>query len=104
MNRLPTMPEWIENPKPSYNRLKEIYKDGLSKYLSEGEGELRSKLYEQTFNALGFQYVNGKGATDLAYERPDYFLFSTIQDYKNERPLAVALVYPWRPIKLLGPL
>ena len=95
MNRLPTMSEWGEDPKPAYNRLKEICKDGLSKYLSEREGELRSKLYEQTFRALGFQYVTGKGATDPAHERPDYFLFSTTQDSKNERPLAVALVYPW---------
>jgi len=95
MNRLPDMPEWHENPKPDYDRLRGIYKDGLSKYLSEKETELRSKLYEQTFSALGFQYVTGKGPTDPAHERPDYFLFSTTQDSKKESPLAIALVYPW---------
>ena len=95
MNRFPIMSEWRVDPKPAYNRLKEIYQDGLSRYLSEREGGLRSKLYDPTFSALGFQYRHGKGATDPAHERPDYFLFSPTQDSKNERPLAVALVYPW---------
>ncbi|MFX0204367.1 MAG: Eco57I restriction-modification methylase domain-containing protein [Candidatus Hodarchaeota archaeon] len=95
LNRLQASSEWLEDPKPAYNRLKEIYKDGLSKYLSEREADIRSKLYEPTFIALGFQFKVGKGSTDPAHEQPDYYLFSPKQDSKKDRPIAVALVYPW---------
>lgn len=95
MNRLQVRPEWNEDPKPAYKRLKEIYKESLSKYLSEQEVEVRHELYEPTFKELGFKYETGKVATDPAYERPDYYLYSPHHKPKQDKPIAVALVYPW---------
>jgi hypothetical protein len=95
MTRLQETREWLEDPKPAYKKLQEIFKDSLSDYLSEPEHELRSKRYEPAFSTLGFQYTVGKGPTDPAHERPDYYLFSPYQDLKKDKPIAVALAYPW---------
>ncbi len=95
MNRLHSKPEWSKDPKPAYKGLKSIYKESLSKYLSEREVKIRSELYEPTFKELGFKYKTGKAATDPAHKRPDYYLYSAEQNPNTDKPLAVALVYPW---------
>ena len=94
-HRLPTRSEWSQDPKPAYRELKAIYKESLSKYLSEREDKIRSELFEPTFKQLGFKYKIGKASTDPAHERPDYYLYSPEPNPKTDTPLAVALVYQW---------
>ncbi len=95
INRLPTRPEWREDPKPAYKKLREICKDNVSEYISERESGIRLNLFEPVFKELGFQMKAGKGAADPSYGQPDYYLYSTNHNHKDHKPIAVALIYPW---------
>jgi len=95
VNRLPGMDEWKVDPKPAYQILRDIYKDSISSYRPENEEHLREQLFIPTFKALGFIPFEGKAADDASHSKADYTLFEPGKKSAGERPLALALVYPW---------
>ncbi|HVF59170.1 MAG TPA: hypothetical protein VNJ70_05095 [Thermoanaerobaculia bacterium] len=91
LDRLQGMPEWQEDPKPVYRRLRERYLDAAARLASKSEEELRQELFEPTLSALGFEFQRGKAASSDAVE-PDYLLFSP---GAANRVIAVCLTYRW---------
>lgn len=92
-DRLRSLPEWSEDPKPAYKRLRELYAGSPAKFTGNPESLLRRELFEPVLTALGFEARQGKPSTVDEVE-PDYRLFAP--DAKaNGMPLAVCLAYVW---------
>lgn len=91
MERLRERDEWKEDPKPAYQRLKELYFSASSKYGNKPEEFLRSNLYENVFKILSFDYIASKKA-DSSTKEPDYFLYKL---KTKSNPIAVCLTYAW---------
>jgi hypothetical protein len=89
--RLPEMPEWRDDPKPAYLRLRELYTGASARLAGKKEEVLRTELLEPALEALGFHSVPGKRSGSAAAE-PDYRLFSPAD---STAPLALCLAYPW---------
>ena len=90
--RLPNsgdFPEWAEDPKPAYKRLREIYQAGHSGRSAATRESLRVTLLEPFFSELGFQLEAGRNSDDPTEPEPDYRLTS------NGQTLALCLAYPW---------
>lgn len=88
--RLPNseeFPEWAEDPKPAYKRLREIYQAAHAGRATTTRESLRAGLLEPIFNELGFQLEAGRSSGDPA--EPDYRLSFAGQT------LALCLGYPW---------
>ncbi len=91
MNRMPQLREWSDDPKPTFLRLHELYRQAASRFAGKGEEIVRTDLLEPTFEALGFSFEVGKKASS-AEKDPDYRLFSP----ENSRyPIATCLTYSW---------
>ena len=91
MERLKQHKEWIDDPKPVFAQLREIYKSASSRFGNEPEAVLRKDLLEPVFKTLEFSYKVGKKSDSSDYE-PDYRLF---QQGTKEKLLAVCLTYSW---------
>jgi len=91
LERLPAFPEWGTDPRPSFDRLREIFQGAGTRLAGKGEGLLKKELTEPALQILGFDFKQGKG-TGSATAEPDYRLFSP---EKPTSPIAVCLAYPW---------
>ena len=91
--RLRSLPEWSEDPKPTYKRLRELYAGSPAKFSGKPESPLRQELFEPVLTALGFEARHGKSGTGEVVE-PDYRLFAPGAQ-ANAKPLAVCLAYVW---------
>lgn len=91
LNRLPDLPVWTEDPKPSYVRLRELYHGAASRFAGKDKNVVRNELIEPVLQALGFEAKPGRKAGNSSAE-PDYHLYSTDSTTSS---LALCLVYPW---------
>jgi len=91
--RLRSLPEWSEDPKPTYKRLRELYAGSPAKFTGKPESSLRNELFEPVLTALGFEARPGKSSTSDDVD-PDYRLFPPGAK-ANGKPLAVCLAYVW---------
>jgi hypothetical protein len=76
--RLPNsedFPEWREDPKPAYKRLREIYQTVHARRAPATRESLRLDLLEPILNELGFELEAGQNSTERA--EPDYRLTSS---------------------------
>ncbi|HEY7547811.1 MAG TPA: hypothetical protein VID27_23130, partial [Blastocatellia bacterium] len=90
LERLREFPAWLEDPKPSYARFRQLYLGAASRLAGRDEGLLRNEIIEPALRELGFQFEPGKSSVSSAAE-PDYRLY--FNDKKS--PFALCLVYPW---------
>jgi Eco57I restriction-modification methylase len=92
-DRLRSLPEWSEDPKPTYKLLRGLYAGSPAKFTGKEESLLRKELFEPALAALGFEARQGKsGASDEA--EPDYRLFAA-RPQANDKAVAVCLAYVW---------
>jgi hypothetical protein len=84
-------PEWNEDPKPPYGRMRQTYQAAAAKSTTALKEPLRVELLEPIFGQLGFELERGKKSDSP--EEPDYRLYSPNQR-ASDRPLAVCLTYP----------
>lgn len=97
LERLRERPEWSEDPKPAYVRLRQLYEGAASQFAGKEEGVLRQELLEPALQALGFEERPGKESRSSVAE-PDYRLYSpgrTQSSPLQQTPRALCLVYPW---------
>ncbi len=89
-------PEWKEDPKPAYERMRQIYQAASAKVAGAGKEALRTELLEPILAQLGFELERGR-KTDSP-EEPDYRLYQPNHKAreKSDKPLALCLAYPWR--------
>jgi len=92
-DRLRALPEWSEDPKPTYKRLRELYAGSPAKFAGREETLLRQELFEPVLTALGFETRAGKSSAGDDV-KPDYRL-SALGSNAHEKPLAVCLAYVW---------
>lgn len=90
MERLRERSEWREDPKPTYQALRELYNSASSRFVNKSEGSLRNDLYESAFEKLGFNFKVGK-KSDSSKQEPDYCLFGK----DANEAIAVCLTYTW---------
>jgi len=88
--RLRDQPEWREDVKPLYLKVREIMSEAAHVWQGKSESDLRVGLYEKLFTILGFTSKREKDSKDDS-PTPDYFLFAK----SSENPIAVCLCYPW---------
>jgi hypothetical protein len=91
--RLRSLPEWSEDPKPTYKRLRELYAGSPAKFTGKPESPLRRELFEPVLTALGFEARRAESSSSDEVE-PDYRLFASGAK-ANGKPLAVCLAYVW---------
>ena len=91
LERLPVSPAWVEDPKRSFARLRQLYQGANSQYAGQSESTLHTNLLEPVLGELGFDFERGKHAGSAAVE-PDYLLFSA---ESKSSPLAFCLMYSW---------
>ncbi len=92
-DRLRSLPEWSEDPKPAYKRLRELYAGSPAKFVGKDESVLRKELFEPLLAVLGFEARQGKSSTSDEVE-PDYRL-SAQGGNASDKALAVCLAYIW---------
>jgi hypothetical protein len=81
-------PEWGEDAKPAYRRLREIY-EGARGHVQGGQREaLRTRLIQPMLEALRFRIATGRATQ--SHDEPDYRLYGT-----GSAPVAVCIAYPW---------
>lgn len=88
--RLPELPEWIEDPKPTYLNLRNLYQGASAKFSGLEIAPFRQALLEPLFQLLGFSVKPGKIAGTPA-PNPHYRLLGA----DAGAPLALCLAYPW---------
>jgi hypothetical protein len=86
--RLREFPQWSEEAKPAWSRLRELYAGAAARFGGKDRPAIGRELFEPLFGALGFNAIRGEGSDD-----PSYLLYS--QDQPNGPPLALCLAYPW---------
>lgn len=91
--RLKGLPEWSEDPKPAYRRLRELYAGPHTRFSGKEESSVRKELLEPLFAAIGFEAREGKASSSDEAE-PDYRLYQ-IGATADKKPLAVCLAYVW---------
>lgn len=91
LHRMPQLKEWAEDPKPTFLRLHDIYRQAGSRYAGKGEQSVRQGLLEPTFEAMGFRFEVGKKANSEE-KAPDYRLFAS---GNGQYPIATCLAYSW---------
>jgi hypothetical protein len=94
--RLKGLPEWSEDPKPSYRQLRDFYLGAASKFANKEENSLRKGLLEPALTILGFVAEAGKHSASGAAD-PDYRLYSSVEvsDRSKKTVRALCLAYPW---------
>ncbi len=91
LDRLRDMPEWREDPKPTYSVLQGLFRGASSSFGGKPEATLRDGLVEPIMAELGFVLRPGKKAGSDA-STPDYYLASPAQ---KDSSIALCLAYPW---------
>jgi hypothetical protein len=86
--RLREFPQWSEEAKPAWSRLRELYAGAAARFGGKDRPAIGRELFEPLFGVLGFNAIRGEGSDD-----PSYLLYS--QDQPNGPPLALCLAYPW---------
>ena len=71
--RLPSLPEWQDDPGPAFRTLTKLMVDARQKFAHVLEAKLRPELYEPLFKALGWSFEAQKSGSDDD-PRPDYVL------------------------------
>jgi type I restriction-modification system DNA methylase subunit len=89
LRRLQERPEWAEDPKPTYRTLHEQFQSAAVKLHQSSDDAIRKELAEPVLQQLGFTI---KTRIREGHEGSDYELYGLSH---TEKPLAVALVYPW---------
>jgi len=89
MERLPLEPEWQEKSRDPYLAVRDLFRDGRTRWAGKSEAELRKGLLEPALRSLGFGLESVKAAGSDA-PRPDYLLKSP-----EGGDLGVCLAYPW---------
>ena len=88
--RLRGLPEWREDIKSIYLKIREIISEGSHAWQDKSESELRVGFYEKLFGVFGFTYKreeDSKGESPT----PDY----TLLGKSAENSIAVCLCYSW---------
>jgi type I restriction-modification system DNA methylase subunit len=80
-------PEWREDPKPAYQRLRSIYEDAGERFAGKETSDLVGLLYEPLLRELGFK-LNLQGSTDIG-------LHLRLEDPTTGALLGICLPYPW---------
>jgi hypothetical protein len=97
LERLHERPEWAEDPKPAYLRLRQLYEGAASRFPGKGKSGLGQELLEPALQALGFEARPSKKSGSSRAE-PDYRLYSpgrTQGSPLQQTPWVLCLVYPW---------
>ena len=87
--RLPDLPPWQEDPKPTFREFRSLLERAASRWAGKTEDEVRTGLIEPALHLLGFEPQPGRGGTDDRHE-PDYLLRSP-----DGATLAACLAYTW---------
>ncbi len=90
LERLRERPEWQEDPKPTYQALRELYVSASSRFANKPETDVRKELYEPAFKKLGFDFKVGKKSNSSMHE-PDYYLLQK----GKKKTTGVCLTYTW---------
>jgi len=90
LNRLKDDPVWIEDPKPCYLGLRDLYRDAAARFAGKKKDLLKEELFEPALRVLGF--IRKSGQTDASEILADFSLYSTEE---GKPPLAFCLIYPW---------
>ena len=93
LTRLRERPEWLEDPKTSFQALQALLRQAAQRFAGKAEQAARDGLLEPALRALGFELRPGERATSDASE-PDYRLF--VPGAKTDaKPAALCLAYAW---------
>ncbi len=85
--------EWLEDPKPAYQRLRALYEQASTRFAGRRIADLCDLLYEPALNELGFNVTRAQSAESGLYLRlagP-----SSSSSAQPEKLLAICLPYPW---------
>lgn len=90
LHRLPEQPEWRDDPKPAFQRLRELCRGASTRFVSASEAEFRRDLLLPIFEVLGFQTRKGKpsGSGSAHFDLALYGV-------EEMEPLSSVLAYPW---------
>ena len=88
--RLRERAEWKEDPKPTYQALRELYGSASTRFANQSEDSVRGGLYEPLFAKLGFEFKTGKKSSSSDHD-PDYYL----RTRGSTDTVAVCLTYSW---------
>ncbi len=93
-NSTDDFPEWKEDPKPAYKRLRKIYEVALPGFAGGATkaSVVRAALLEPVLSELGFRVI--QAASSSAADEPDFRLYSQRRS-GEEAPLALCIAYPW---------
>lgn len=80
-------PEWREDPKPAYQRLRAIYEDAAERFAGKKTSELIGVLYEPLLRELGFKPSLQKSGDSGPHLR--------LEDPNTGELLGICLAYPW---------
>jgi hypothetical protein len=80
-------PEWREDPKPSYQRLRAVYDRASERFAGKKASELVQLLYEPLLRELGFRVS--------VPTRSDAGLQLRLDDPTTDALLGICLPYPW---------
>lgn len=96
LERLRGRPEWGEDPKPAYLRLRQLYQGASMQFAGQDRTVLTHQLVEPTLHILGFAARPRRTQGSRASE-PDYRLYAPQGGERSDASpmLAVCLVYPW---------
>jgi hypothetical protein len=108
LERLRELPPWKEDPKPTYQRLRDLYQGAASHFAGKDKTALYRELLEPSLKALGFEPKPGRRAGGGPAE-PDYHLYTTSNGTslpgptparapaggRQTGPFALCLVYSW---------
>ena len=98
LERLPERPQWVEDPKPSYIRLRQLYQRAAARFAGTDREFLLRDLMEPALQALGFDVRPGKKVGSRVSE-PDYRLYAPpvpgLRQPGDSPMRALCLVYPW---------
>ncbi len=89
--RLPSLSEWQEDPKPAYVSLSKTYQCASTRFANKTVETLQADLFEPAVRTLGFHFkkTHHRKPGDA---KSSYGLYSGVGEGK---PVATALVYPW---------
>jgi hypothetical protein len=90
IERLRELPEWAEDPKPTYLDFGTLYQGASAKFSGMEIGQFRQALLEPLFQLLGFSVKPGKSPGDST-PNPHCRLLGV----DAGSPLALCLAYPW---------
>ncbi|MBZ5563617.1 MAG: Eco57I restriction-modification methylase domain-containing protein [Acidobacteriia bacterium] len=85
--------EWLEDPKPAYQRLRALYEQASTRFAGKRIADLCNVLYEPLLKELGFSVTRAQNS-----ESGLYFRLTEPPSGSSAQPkklLAICLPYPW---------